>query len=126
MIKYFGGIESYPKRLASNLRMLTRSQAAHILQNRICAALCDDDAEAISWLLLSRKPTLEQIKTPNPDSFIYLCRMIGIRWNLLRKTLISAVEISNPVIAQTYEQCYYKRDDSRSPNGSRACKVFKL
>lgn len=76
---------------------------ARMLQTVICDAVCASDADtrhdAQEWLLLHNDPTIDEIIQPDPMSCIGACRMLGLNWHWLRKTMKLAVKIDTIPVA---------------------------
>jgi len=77
--------------------MNEKEAAAMILQAVICDAVCAPDMQtredAREWLLLYGSPSIDEIIQPEPMSCIGACRMLGLDWHWLRKTMRLAVKI---------------------------------
>lgn len=122
--------------------------AAYMLQNYICAAICENDQVAIDWLLLDgnvgeevdknthslRSLSNDEILTPPETGFIATCRLLGLDWQWLRITLKNAISpgplandsgsvkyLPRIVIVQAPEPCYNSYYDSPKYTGQRPC-----
>lgn len=70
---------------------------ADLLQTAICDALCGPSArirrKAKKWLHIYRAPTVEDLRSSKPDSYISVCRELGLSWILLRESVKSALAL---------------------------------
>jgi len=70
---------------------------ANLVQTEICNALCgiteEERKSAKSWLFIDKNPTAEDLRNPAPESYISVCRELGLSWILLRESVKSALEI---------------------------------
>lgn len=86
-------------------------RAARKLSSAICDAVCTKSVSAKEWLHLNKAPTIDEIKTPDPASFIAVCVKLDIDWQQLNKSLIDAANIpeeepSNCTLVQVTELSY--------------------
>lgn len=65
------------------------------LSEVICQAICDCDPKACEYLLLDRKPSLDEITDPRPGTFISVCRFLGLNWHELKESISSAQNIAS-------------------------------
>jgi hypothetical protein len=107
---------------------VNKERAANLLEYQICQGVCDNNTHAINWLLIHVKPSINEIVQPEIGSFIYCCRMLGINWRLLRKTLKGAFEVvpsNEHKYDEDYEICHSKtgRQDIEMQRGIRSTVV---
>lgn len=89
-----------------------KALAAHLLERHIRKAVCDYAPQSIDWLFIHNRPSINEIVQPEMGGFIHCCRVLGINWRLLRKSLKSAFEVV-PTSELEYNDRYEIRDSKR-------------
>lgn len=84
------------------MRKSQSAKAADLIQKAVCDMFCAVDWGSANrskrWLLITREPSLSEILHPRKYSFIESCLILGIDWQLLRKTLIDSLTIQDIVV----------------------------